>query len=82
MDENNQQFDIGDYPRTKQPWFGRKRYGYGYGPRTWQGWLVTAVLVAFVLLVASLTKGHMPGMLIGIIPAIAVPFLIMAVQRR
>lgn len=82
MDEDNQQFDIGDGPSTKQPWFGPKRMGFGYGPRTWQGWLVSAVLVLFVILVATLTKGHMPGMLIGIIPAIAVPFLIMAIQRR
>jgi hypothetical protein len=82
MDENNEQYDIGDYPRPRQPWFGPKRFGYGYGPRTWQGWLVSGVLVLFVILVATLTKGHMPGMLIGIIPAIAVPFLIMAIQRR
>ncbi len=27
-------------------------------------------------------QGHMPGMLIGIIPAIAVPLLIIAIQRR
>ena len=26
-----------------QGWFGRKRFGIGFGPRTWQGWLVTAV---------------------------------------
>jgi hypothetical protein len=35
-----------------------------------------------LILVATLTKGHMPGMLIGIIPVIAVPFIIMAIQRR
>jgi hypothetical protein len=82
MDENNQQFDIGDYPRPRQPWFGRKTFGYGYGPRTWQGYLVTAVLALFAVLVATLTKGHFPGMLIGIVPLIGVPFLIMAIQRR
>jgi hypothetical protein len=82
MDDNDQQFDIGGQPRSREPWFGPKRFGYGYGPRTWQGWVVTAVLVLFVILVATLTKGHMPGMLIGIIPAIAVPFIIMGIQRR
>jgi hypothetical protein len=82
MDDNNQQFDIGDQPRPRQPWFGRKTFGYGYGPRTWQGWLVMGVLVLFVFLVATLAKGHMPGMLIGIIPLLVVPFLIMAIQRR
>jgi hypothetical protein len=82
MDENNRPFDIGDYLRPKQPWFGPKALGYGYGPKTWPGWLVIAVLVAFVILVATLTKGHWPGMLIGIVPLITVPFLIMAIQRR
>jgi hypothetical protein len=66
----------------KQPWFGPKRFGYGYGPRSWQGWVVSAVLVLFVILVATVTKGHMPGMLIGVIPAIAVPFIIMGIQKR
>jgi hypothetical protein len=82
MEDGNDQFDIGDSPKRKQPWFGQKRFGYGFGPRTWQGYLVTAVLVLFLILVATLTKGHMPGMLIGIIPVIAVPFIIMAIQRR
>ena len=82
MKDGSDQYDIGDYRKPKQPWFGPKRFGYGYGPRTWQGLVVTAVLVAFVIFVAALTKGHMPGMLIGIIPAIAVPLLIMAIQRR
>jgi len=82
MDEHHQQFDIGDYPRPRQPWFGPKTFGYGYGPKTWQGWLVIAVLVLFAILVATLTKGHWPGMLIGIVPLVGVPFLIMAIQRR
>jgi hypothetical protein len=82
MDDNNDQFDTGNYTTDKQPWFGPKRFGYGYGPRTWQGWVVTGVLVLFVILVATVTKGHMPWILIGIIPAIAVPFIIMGIQRR
>ena len=26
-------------------WFGRKAVGYGVGPRSWQGWLVTALVL-------------------------------------
>ena len=26
-------------------WFGPKRFGYGVGPRSWQGWAATAVFV-------------------------------------
>ena len=37
-----------------QPWFGKKRFGYGYSPRTWQGWLITlAVPVIVVLVIVS-----------------------------
>jgi hypothetical protein len=79
---DNQQFDIGDQARPRQPWFGAKTFGYGYGPRTWQGWLVIGVLVLIAILVATLTKGHMPVTLIGIIPLLVVPRLIMAIQRR
>ena len=33
----------------KQFWFKRKRYGWGWTPSTWQGWLVTAVYVALMV---------------------------------
>ena len=26
---------------TKTAWFGPKRYGWGWSPRSWQGWVVT-----------------------------------------
>jgi hypothetical protein len=82
MKDGSDQYDIGEYRKPKQPWFGPKRFGFGYGPRTWQGLVVTGVLVLFAILVATVTKGRMPETLIGIIPAIAVPLVIMAIQRR
>ncbi|MBP6942994.1 MAG: hypothetical protein KBB55_03040 [Candidatus Buchananbacteria bacterium] len=39
---------------TKVIWFKRKRYGYGWYPSTWQGWLVIAVYIA-ILAALSLT---------------------------
>jgi len=30
-------------------WFGFYPYGIGYGPVTWQGWIVMAVLVAVIV---------------------------------
>jgi hypothetical protein len=80
--ENNDQYDTGSYRPDKQPWFGAKRFGSGFGPRTWQGYLVTAVLALFAVLVATLTKGHMPWMLFAIAPVVVVPFIIWTVQRR
>ena len=35
-------------------WFVPKRYGYGATPVTWQGWALTAVFVALLILAAAL----------------------------
>lgn len=52
-------------PPAKRPWFGPKRFGYGVGPQTWQGWLIMLavpfVALAFVgaaVLVIRLATGH------------------------
>ena len=36
----------------KRLWFRRKRYGYGWTPCTWQGWLVTFGFVGAIGFVA------------------------------
>jgi hypothetical protein len=65
-----------------QPWFGPKRFGYGWGPRTWQGFLVTGVSVALLVGVGSATKGH-GALFIGVIVlVVAVHLAIIAIQRR
>jgi hypothetical protein len=30
-------------------WFGPKLIGYGFGPRSWQGWLATGVVLVVVV---------------------------------
>jgi hypothetical protein len=82
MDDDNDQFDTGNYSKDKQPWFGQKRFGYGFGPRTWQGYLVTAILAVYAIAVATVTKGRMPDLLFAIIPVIAVPLIIRSIQSR
>jgi hypothetical protein len=75
--------DSGDpWPRGRRPWFGPKRFGVGYGPQTWQGVLVTAVLVLFVAGTAALTGGHSPLMVVAVAVAVLVPFIIIRLQRR
>ena len=37
-------------PKT---WFGPKRIGIGFSPRTWEGWLITAAVVVAIILVAN-----------------------------
>ena len=34
---------------VKHPWFGPKRFGWGWTPITWEGWLVTVLFLAVVL---------------------------------
>ena len=43
-------------------WFGPKRIGYGIGPRSWQGWLATALLVAAIAGVDIYFRASFPGL--------------------
>ena len=36
---------------AKTYWFGPKRVGVGYGPRTWQGWVAIGVYALSMILV-------------------------------
>jgi hypothetical protein len=65
----------------RQPWFGPRRYGYGYVPRTWQGYLLTALCVLFIIILAAIFGGHSPVMALGLIPVIIV-FAVARVQGR
>jgi hypothetical protein len=33
----------------KKKWFVRKKYGWGWTPASWQGWLLIALYILFVL---------------------------------
>jgi hypothetical protein len=53
-------------------WFAPRRYGYGATPATWQGWFVTAVMLALTWAVASFAqhRGSMVLLLL-LVPLIA-----------
>ncbi len=34
---------------VKEPWFGKKRIGWGPAPRTWQGWILTLIMLLIVI---------------------------------
>ena len=38
----------------QEPWFGRKRFGIGVGPRAWQGVVVVLAIVAVLALIRYL----------------------------
>jgi hypothetical protein len=35
---------------TQKSWFGKKNVGYGPAPATWQGWIVTLLLILTIIL--------------------------------
>ena len=38
-------------------WFQRRRIGLGWRPASWQGWLITLLAVAGIVLVLALLRG-------------------------
>jgi hypothetical protein len=69
-------------PQPAIAWFGRKRYGYGWGPRTWQGWLITGALLVFAIFMTSASKGHGALLAVGLVPLVAVPLIIAWLQQQ
>ncbi|HSZ48121.1 MAG TPA: hypothetical protein VK823_22470 [Streptosporangiaceae bacterium] len=66
----------------RKPWFGRSRACLSFGPRTWEGWVVLAVLMVFALTVA-LVSGQSNAVVVGgLVPLVVVPFVIAWIQRR
>jgi hypothetical protein len=35
---------------TQKSWFGKKSVGYGPAPATWQGWIITFLLILTIIL--------------------------------
>ncbi len=38
---------------NKNLWFRAKRYGWGWTPATWQGWLIILAYIAGIIVIAS-----------------------------
>ncbi len=45
---------------TQKNWFKAKRYGWGWTPSTWQGWLSVAVFVSVLVIGSLLFYGGEP----------------------
>lgn len=35
---------------TKEPWFAKRRIGWGLNPQSWQGWVLTLILILIIIL--------------------------------
>ena len=77
-----------DYPfgpdrgRRTRPWFGPKRFGLGYGPRTWQGYLLVLLSLVPLAVIAAIAGGHSSIMVFGVIPPVIVAVIARVQGRR
>lgn len=44
---------------TSRPWFGPRRFGWGWTPVTWKGWALTMVFLAGILAAGLLLTSTM-----------------------
>ena len=69
--------------KTAAGWFGPKRFGFGIGPASWQGWLVMLVFVVGAVGAAQAFQDQPPlmfGSLAALLVALCVT--IFATYRR
>jgi len=60
---------------TKKPWFGERKYGWGFRPINWQGWVSVLVLI----LIIALDVVYLFNSIFFIIVLIAAIFIFMMV---
>ena len=64
------------------PWFGRKRWGWGLRPISWQGWMLT-IAYAAIAIILGVTLASSQGWLFATLFAIATAlYLLVAVLTR
>lgn len=51
MDDGGTQQDLQKNTPQKKLWFKAKRYGYGWYPATWEGWVVLLVYLAIFVFI-------------------------------
>jgi hypothetical protein len=62
---------------TQKPWFGPRRFGWGWSPYAWQGWLVTVVCLAAIIVGGEFLHGT--AKIVAVIVAVLVFLAICAV---
>ncbi len=65
----------------KNPWFGARKYGWGWGfPITWQGWLVLIGYLGFIVydfIRLNNTQHSVSDLLINFVPDIIVATIVL-----
>lgn len=59
----------------KKPWFGPRRFGWGLGPSSPEGWAVVGVGIAAIIVIATVVRHSVWAVLIVAAVLVAVSFL-------
>ena len=63
-------------------WFGKKRIGWGIGPRRWQGWLVMAIYaVTMIALPRVVDRAVHPWLVGGGIAVLSIALLTIVILK-
>jgi hypothetical protein len=63
-------------------WFGRKRFGWGLRPVSWQGWLITVVYLIAAYAAARLLATHHVGLFVGVLVVVTAAYIVVALSTR
>jgi len=61
-------------------WFVPKRFGWGWRPGSWQGWLTTVVFV-LIIIAATQLLAHSPWAAISIIVTSMIVFILIVINN-
>ncbi len=65
-----------------RPWFRPKRYGWGFTPVSWQGWVLTGAYVAAVFVLAILVAPTQPWIFWTLLVLATVGYFLIALLTR
>ena len=67
---------------TPRAWFGRKTFGWGLRPVSWQGWTLTACYLLLVLLIAHALAKHHAVLFVAALVVVTVAYATIALATR
>ena len=65
-----------------RPWFAPKKYGLGFTPVSWQGWVLTGAYVAAVFVLATTLAETQPWIFWTLLVLATVVFFLVAFLKR
>jgi len=67
---------------TRRVWFGRKTFGWGLRPASWQGWALTMLYVLLIFVIARALAKHHAVLFVLALVAVTVAYATIALATR